>query len=237
MVFGVVWLLCRRQRQSAAWVGVPTTLIFLVGSTPLVDAIVAQAERPQAQAGLEHLPEADVVVVLGGYSSPSKNDPLGFTLNSSGSRLLTALELVRRGTAKALVLGGSGPLPDNAGEASSVLVQQWILGAGLGNFAVTNLGLCANTHDEAVRFKVLSAERGWQTVLLATSALHMPRSVATFTAQGIAVVPVACDFQVCGVPPTPGGFSPFPRQDRFRLFSVYLHEKIGWLAYRWRGWI
>lgn len=112
-----------------------------------------------------------------------------------------------------------------------------MLASGLTTMAVTNLGLCANTHDEAVRFKELSAQRGWRKVILVTSALHIPRSVAAFAAQGIAVVPVACDFQAYGVPPVEGDFSPFPRQSRFHQLALYLHEKIGWLAYRLRGWV
>ena len=94
-----------------------------------------------------------------------------------------------------------------------------------------------NTHDEALRFKELSAQRGWHKVILVTSALHVPRAVAVFAAQGIAVVPVACDFQTYGVPSTQGDFSPFPRQGRFYLLSLYLHEKIGWWVYRARGWV
>jgi uncharacterized SAM-binding protein YcdF (DUF218 family) len=212
-------------------------LIFLIGSTPLVDAMVARAERPQARTDSDRLAEADVVVALGGGYYLSENDMFGFALAAGGSRVLTALELVRRGKAQALVLGGSGPLPGKPGVAASSLVQGWVLASGMTTVAVTNLGLCANTHDEALRFKELSAQRGWRKVILVTSALHIPRSVAVFAAQGIAVVPVACDFQAYGVPSMRGDFSPFPRQIRFHQLALYLHEKFGWLAYRWRGWV
>ncbi len=47
---------------------------------------------------------------------------------------------------------------------------------------------------------------------------------------------MAADFQVVGVPKEMC-FSPFPRQGRFDLLSLYLHEKIGWVVYRTRGWI
>jgi uncharacterized SAM-binding protein YcdF (DUF218 family) len=237
MVLGVLWLIWRRQWRDAVWLGVPAVLIFLIGSTPLVDAMVARAERPQALADIDRLAEADVVVALGGGYYLSENDVLGFSLTGGGSRVLTALELVRRGKAKALVLGGSGPLTGKPGVVASALVQEWVLASGMTTVAVTNLGLCANTHDEALRFKELSTQQGWRKVILVTSALHMQRSVAVFAAQGIAVVPVACDFQAYGVPSVEGDFSPFPRQSRFHDLSLYLHEKIGWLVYRWRGWV
>jgi len=237
MVFGVFWLIWRRQWQGAVWLAVPAMLIFLIGSTPLVDAIVARAERPQARADMDRLAEADVVVALGGGYYLSEHDMLGFALDAGGSRVLTALELVRRGKARALVLGGSMPLTGKPGVVASSLVQEWVLASGLTTVAVTNLGLCANTHDEALRFKELSAQRGWRKVILVTSALHMPRSVAVFAAQGIAVAPVACDFQAHGVPSVQGDFSPFPRQFRFHHLALYLHEKIGWWVYRARGWV
>ena len=237
MVLGVLWLLRRRQWRSAVWLGIPAVLIFLIGSTPLVDAMVARAERPQALGDINRLAEADVVVALGGGYYLSENDMLGFSLAAGGSRVLTALELVRRGKAKALVLGGSVPLAGKPGVVAASLVQEWVLASGLTTVTVTNLGLCANTHDEALRFKELSAQRGWRKVILVTSALHVPRAVAAFAAQGITVVPVACDFQTYGVPSMRGGFSPFPRQNRFRILSFYLHEKIGWWVYRARGWV
>ena len=306
MLLGVIWLIWRRQWQGAVWLGVPAGLIFLIGSTPLVDAIVARAERPwvggledrgrrdgtqmtegggrstedrgrRTEEGISAIgndPQlstlnppvlrsstaeggqpsvlnppvlrsstaeggqpADVVVALGGGYYVSEHDMFGFALDAGGSRVLTALELVRRGKARALVLGGSVPLTGKPGVAASSLVQEWVLASGMTTVAVTNLGLCANTHDEALRFKELSAQRGWRKVILVTSALHIPRSVAVFAAQGIAVVPVACDFQAYGVPPVQGGFSPFPRQSRFHHLALYLHEKIGWWVYRAKGWV
>ncbi len=237
MVFGVFRLIWRRQWRAAIWLGLPAVLIFLIGSTPLVNAAAARAERPEVLANSDRLAAADVVVALGGGFYLSQNDRLGFSLSSAGSRVLTALDLVRRGKAKALVLGGSAPLAGKPGVVSASLVQQWVLASGMTTVAVTNLGLCANTHDEAVRFKELSAKRGWRKVILVTSALHMRRSVAVFAAQGIAVVPVACDFRACGVPSMQDDFSLFPRQSRFYLLSLYLHEKIGWWVYRARGWV
>ena len=100
---------------------------------------------------------------------------------------------------------------------------------------MTNLGICINTHDEAVAFRKLARSQGWSKVLLVTSALHLRRAVALFKQQGIEVTPVAADFQALGVPPDP--FSPFPREHRLFLMTLYLHEKIGWWVYRLRRWV
>ena len=115
-------------------------------------------------------------------------------------------------------------------------VQDWVVSWRVINAPVMNLGLCANTHDEALAFRKLKESHGWKKVILVTSALHMRRSVALFKKQGIDVEAVPADFESYGVARDPG-VSPFPRIGRFVLLSRYLHEKIGWWVYTWRGWI
>ena len=39
MTFGVVWLLWHRQWRSATWLGAPMRLLFLLGSTSLVEML------------------------------------------------------------------------------------------------------------------------------------------------------------------------------------------------------
>jgi len=249
----------------------PTVLLFIIGSTPLAEKLVASEESQWAGGAEEEKAESrkqkveitnqmtevggqttgadkseignrksettfDVVVALGGGQRVSHHDVLGFAMEDAGSRVLTAIELVRSGKARTLVLGGSGPLPGRRDVPSMCVVQDWVTSWGLVGGAVTNLGICINTHDEAVAFKKLAQGQGWLKVMLVTSALHMRRSVALFKKQGIEVTPVAADFQVLGVPQDLP-FSPFPREHRLFLMYLYMHEKIGWWVYRARGWV
>jgi uncharacterized SAM-binding protein YcdF (DUF218 family) len=244
MALSVIWLLLRRQWRSALWLGIPTVLLFLIGSTSVAESLVAAEERPWASvlrlpssvSRRTDAPAADAVVALGGGDRISQHDALGFAIYDGGSRLLTAIELVRSGRAKTLVLGGSWPLPSNPRLPSMSVVQAWVASWELASGGMTNLGICLTTHDEALAFKKLQESQGWRSALLVTSALHMRRSEALFKKQGIEVTPVAADFEVCGVPQEMP-FSPFPRQWRFYLFSLYMHEKIGWWVYRGRGWV
>jgi uncharacterized SAM-binding protein YcdF (DUF218 family) len=280
------WLMWRRQWQCALWIAWPAFLIFVLGSTPLAEGLVASAERPYLNASIArhlapwgqvksqqpatHNSHYDAVVFLGGGCCTSEFDVNGFALRDGASRLVTALELFRSGKTRHLVVGGCIPV---AGETNLVLsdrVMGWI--ASLQNvhaepsiptllssppeektrdeepkqldyppdsrpvvIPVFSLGLCHNTHDEAIAFRKLSDSNHWHTALLVTSALHMPRSTALFKMQGLDVIPVACDFQACGV--WPFAFSPFPRQARFELLRLYLHERIGWGIYKIRGWV
>ncbi|HZM01724.1 MAG TPA: YdcF family protein [Candidatus Saccharimonadales bacterium] len=207
-----------------------------MGSTSLTEKLISAEEQPYA--GQPHLPAlpADAVVALGGDEHLSHNDLLGFAMGEGGSRVLTAVELVRLGKARTLVLGGSSPIPGRPDAPSMGVLQDWVTSWGLTAGSVTNLGICINTHDEAVAFRALARRQGWLKVILVTSALHMRRSVALFKTQGIDVTPVAADFKAAGVsPPLP--LSPFPRERRLFLMTLYMHEKIGWWVYRARGWV
>ena len=263
MLLGVSWLLLRRQWRSAIWLGIPTVLLFLLGSTPLAETLVAaeemrwveKAETPNGEgltsgygeretnnidgkpgADINPTAPADAVIVLGGGERISKHDPLGFTLGDGASRLLSAIDLVRSNKAKTLVLGGSVPLASNPELLSMAVVQDWVTHWGLIRSSITNLGTCLTTHDEAVAFKKLKDGQGWTKVVLVTSALHLRRSEALFHKLGMNVIPVAADFEALGVS-SESGFSPFPRVHRLYLLSLYAHEKIGWWVYRARGWV
>ena len=66
-----------------------------------------------------------------------------------------------------------------------------------------------NTAEEARALDRMARAREWRSVLLVTSATHLPRSVATFRRlTGLTIIPVACDFQLppgrcSAVPPFP----------------------------------
>ena len=66
----------------------------------------------------------------------------------------------------------------------------------------------------------------------------MRRSEAVFKKTGLEVIPVGSDFtgisavesdsRIYNIIPGPGGFT---------ALGYYLHEQIGWLYYRMRGWL
>jgi uncharacterized SAM-binding protein YcdF (DUF218 family) len=238
MVLGVMALLLRRKWQGALSLMAPTLLLFLLGSTPLAEMLVGKAERPYAPGNVAALPQADAAVALGGTHRVSACDIYGFSVGQAEQRILAVAELVRLGKARTLVLGGSTQsISGKPGVPTMALIQRWLVSSGLTTANVTNLGICANTHEEALQFRRLQDAEGWQRVLLVTSALHMRRAEAVFRKQGINVTPVACDFQVYGVSGASGFYSPFPSQHRLDLLSLYFHEKIGWWVYKWRAWV
>ena len=74
-------------------------------------------------------------------------------------------------------------------------------------------------------------------MLLVTSANHMRRATATFRTVGIEVIPAPCNFMSSLSHAPTFGWPGVPRAGGFFKAATWLHEKIGWLEYRRRGWI
>ena len=228
-----------RSRQRAAAVGAALLLLFVqvIGGTRVPVWMVARLERPFAGMQPEALPVCDAIVLLGGCVEPSANEVGDLHLTTAGDRVAMALELVRLGKAPVLCLGGG-----TAGRATHLgveadLLKRAIEARHLAAGPVFSLGACADTHDEALRLRALAGPAGWKRLLLVTSAAHQRRALATFRHAGFEVVPVPCNFLTGlspeALPPQLG----VPSWSGFFLTSIWIHEQIGWLEYRRRGWL
>jgi uncharacterized SAM-binding protein YcdF (DUF218 family) len=102
---------------------------------------------------------------------------------------------------------------------------------------VVSFGACRNTHDEALRLRALALENGWRRFLLVTSASHQRRALATFRQQGLEVVAAPCNFLTTLSPEAEPPIFGIPTNLGFVFASTWLHEEIGWLEYRRRGWV
>lgn len=240
LTFVLAW---RRLWRFAAATGALAALLFLVGSTDLPGAMLRSLEREFAGVKIEQLPEADAVVLLGGGGQPSRYDVAGLHLTRAGDRLMMAVHLMRLGKAPVLVIGGGTGGLDGVMRNESDLVRDWITGWHLldlpGQTAseIVSLGHCLDTHDEAVKVRKLAEARGWRRVLLVTSASHMRRALATFRTADVSAVPVPCNFiTTVGTSPSKARFT-VPRYEGMEKIAIVMHEWIGWLEYRRRGWI
>lgn len=243
---GLLWMgllilviaLFRHRRVGAGFFALLLfTLITVCGSTDFPGWLLRGLERPWAGVKLEELPVCDAVVVLGGGSEPSRYEAGELHLTKAGDRIIMGLDLVRRGKAPVLALGGN--VTNFAGvkkvEAEIVkgLLESWRFPGG----EIVSLGENSNTRDEGIKVRDLAAARGWKRVLLVTSASHMSRALAVFQAAGVDAVPVPCNFMT-SVSTAPVDFTlTVPHWAGFEKISIWTHETAGWWIYRSRGWI
>ena len=231
---GIVWIfliiICaihiyKHQSRWAVVHGCMILFLFLTGATSLPQQLLKTLESPYYETSFDPDKKYDAVIVLGGYASKENEGITGIDVNNPFDRILTGIELVKKGKANRLFVGGGGAEIDE--------IKKWILKWDLTNASVGDLGDCGNTYGESQVVKKLMDDNDWREVLLVTSAWHMPRAEAVFISSGVKVVPVACDFKS-----KPAGYKNFiPTSGQLTNMQRYLQEKIGWIYYRLKGWI
>jgi uncharacterized SAM-binding protein YcdF (DUF218 family) len=92
-----------------------------------------------------------------------------------------------------------------------------------------------NTRENAINAARIVGERGWRTGLIVTSAVHMPRAVATFRRAGLDFLPAVTDIRA--VPPF--YHSPLdllPDAEALAASTLAIKEWLGLIVYRYRSW-
>lgn len=230
------WFWLRRQQQAKAARHCLILWLFLTASSCLSvgNRVLATLENPWRDIAnrWHELPTADAIVCLGGGVEPSRQELIGLNMQENSDRPTTAIELLRQGKAPRLVIGGGG----HKGQiAEAEAVKAWIDRWQLTKAEVTSLGVCVDTHDEAVKVAALAKAGNWKRILLVTSASHMKRASAVFIkSTGIEVLPVPCAFQT---KLWPSEWVHLPEATEFHDFSNWFHETVGWFVYRRRCWI
>ena len=211
--------------------------VLWVASTPIfADHLGLTLERRYPPVAVEATPTADAIVVLGGGVEGPAPPRLTLDLSDAADRVLHAARLYRAGKAPVVVVSG-GVIPwlgSDIPEARSMqtLLEEW----GVPGASILAEGASRNTYENAVFTRQLLADQGLHRVLLVTSAMHMPRALATFTSAGIDAVPAATDFTVTYRDHrTVIDFLPDARALSHTTDAI--KEYIGYAYYRWKGWI
>ncbi len=204
--------------------------LLVLGATAVVSLWLAVAFTPLTQwmgEGLvrrDPLGKADAVFVL---ASALQAD--GELTTSAMSRLLSGLSLLGEGWAPRLVLSELPPPASQYAEAARKLMDS----LGLSH-EILQVGPVRNTHDEAVAVGALVRDRGFERILVVTSPSHSRRASRALETEGVKVisapsVETAFDYENLRVA--------FRGDDRLRAFGPIIHEQVGLLYYRYKGWI
>ncbi len=224
-------LLLRRRRAAPWLVGAAVVVLYAFSLDPVAQALVRYAE---SGARRTYRPDRvyDAVVVLGGYSEPGASRRQGALEFDEGvDRLLAGWELVRDGHARFVLLSG-GNVDARPGDVAE---SEWA-GAKLRAWGVPADRIVVeprsrNTRENAVESARIVRERGWGTLLLVTSAFHMPRALATFRAVGLDPDTLPVDWKADDA----RGLRWLPGAGALRRSTETLRELAGRVVYRWMG--
>ena len=233
----------RRRLQTALLLG--ALVILLLGSNRLVAFSLARSLEWR-YLPLESIPQADAIVLLGGGTEAVQYPRPMVEVNGAGDRVLYAGYLYKQGKAPNILLSGgvitwySGRMTTPAEDMKQILTLMEVPES-----AMWLQPKSQNTYEDALYSSQMLKEKGIKRILLVTSAMHMPRSVALFEHQGIEVIPAPTDYGV-----TEAGWNNFlsldplsllvnltPNTSSLSLTTNILKEYIGMFVYHLRGWL
>ncbi|OWT70118.1 MULTISPECIES: YdcF family protein [unclassified Achromobacter] len=215
-VVGLAWAL--------AW-SLPVTSLWLGGAL----------ERQYPYRIPAELPMADAIVVLGGNTANSRpNWFLPFDRDTAVTRLQTATQLYLAGRAPKIVLSG-GALSGDVSEAQGM--AHALRQAGIPERALILENFSRTTYENATLTEDELRDHHLGTVLLVTSALHMPRAMAAFRKQGVTAIAAPSLPQIVVPTTQPPMDLWLPDMRTFEASRSIIKEYSGLFVYWLRGWV
>lgn len=217
------------RRRWPVWLAL---CLFWLGSTPwMSDHLLRWCEANAVRVAASSMPRAQAIVVLseGRTLAPGTT---GTSEWNDGDRFWGGIELYRAGKAPWLVFtGGWIPWQPELAPEGEVL-KVWARSQGIPDSAIQVTGTATNTAEEAAAvaalFPKLASVGGTRprTILLVTSAFHMPRAQRLFQQAGLQVLPYPVDFKV-SAGESFNAMKLLPSADAWRLTEMAWRELLG----------
>jgi uncharacterized SAM-binding protein YcdF (DUF218 family) len=209
LVAVVAALLIRRRGWSRRF---GAALLVLLAASYFVLSLPYMADRlsaPLIQFGplseVDHGKEISAIVVLSG--------------DSQHARVVETLRLATLLATQPIIVSG----PDEIRDA--------ILEGGISPSRIVMETASETTHGQAVNVGQLVRSKGLGRIALIASAVHMPRALAAFRAEGIdAVASASATRPIAALPRF------WPAYSALQLSRDSIYEYIALVYYRWRGW-
>ena len=238
-----LWWLWRRKIRWAASSAITALLILFVSSNAWVTIHLEQSLEWR-HLPPEPMPTAEAIVVLGGSTRPADFPRPWVDVMEAGDRVLHGAQLYKAGKAPKLILSG-GRIPwKEGGPPESDDMAKIAMALGVPKVDIIEEPSSLNTYQNAVNVKAILEREGINQILLVTSALHMPRSLAIFKKQGIAAIAAPTDFLVSErtISEISGSrqailLSLLPDASNLADVTRVLKEYLGLVVYRLRGWL
>ncbi len=224
----LVWILLaslRPGRLARASIALAALGLWALSTPAVSGRLLDAAQAATPHRSIAETPQADAILVLGGglrTASVAARDDLG----GAADRMLHAARLHRAGRAPLVLLSGGPPTARSEAEAMAALLEEW----GVPREAM-RLESRSRTTRENCRFSAeIAAREGLRTLLLVTSALHMPRALEACRAEGLRVEPAATDF---GALRGRGLGRLMPSAEALGVSREVIRERLSTWVYRW----
>lgn len=211
--------------------------LFLFASNPIISSyLVKQLEQQYPQKNPSNIPNADVIVVLGGSLRPPKPPRLSSQFTHSSDRFWYAMQLYKMGKAKKILLTGGNVFPDPEIKPEAFYIKQILVDLGIPKTAILLEEFSKTTEENAHFSKALFDQHGFKHILLITSAMHMPRAIKLFESTNITITPCSSDVYIAASN-KPNIFNWIPSASAFAMTTLAAHEYYGKWYYQLKNWL
>ena len=235
-------LLWKRPRVAAFCIALGLFVLLFSSNAWISRLMVYSLELQNIPSG--ELPTAQAIVVLGGATRSAYEPRKTVDLSEAGDRVLYAAQLYREEKAPLIVVSGGRIDWQGGGTPESEDIAKLLRFMGVAAKDILQDPDSLNTYENAVNVKKILLERNIDRILLVTSAMHMPRSLAIFKLQKIDAIAAPTDFlvtkgEIQQLASTPKGaiLNLLPDSKNLENFTSALKEYIGMVVYRLRGWV
>ncbi len=175
--------------------GIAGCFILFVAAMPITgNTLMKYLESGQTLQSPMDIPDADAVVVLSGMLRRIPTEEgIRMEWGEAADRIFAGINVMKEDKAPVLILT-KGLMPWNRGVAEGDFLAEEAIKAGIPNTQILLTDIVVNTEEEAKAVKSLMAHPQ-PSIILITSAFHMPRAMHIFEAKGFTVIPYAVDFR------------------------------------------
>ncbi len=211
LLIGALLFLLYKRRMVALFLLFFITAWMWLWSTPMwSNFLCGKLESQYPWQPAEAYPVADAIVVLGGGIRGDAGPKLpSLDLNAAADRELFASRLYHAGRSKVIVVSG-GVDPISGTGLAGLAMKQFLVMLGVPAEAIRVEGRSKNTVENAIEVmrmmglmkdkQVISDSGDVKSILLVTSAQHMPRAFSLFARTGLRIIPAPADFEVVTAP-------------------------------------
>ena len=223
------WILPRSKMASL--LKVVSFSVLIITSNPMAARWLVQSlEKQYPQRAFSEINTHDAILVLGGGLRLPITPALNTQIGAGSDRYWHAARLYRAGKANTIIVSGGNVFaqPGYQGEAyyAARLLQSW----GVPKAAIIAESSSRNTAQNISASTEFLKTNAIASVLLVTSAYHMPRALSAFNQLPIRVTPASADILIRDI------FSPpimdwIPSASALGLTTLAVHEYYGvWFA-------
>jgi uncharacterized SAM-binding protein YcdF (DUF218 family) len=239
MLTGLGVLNLWRRRAEPRWrlvlVTAPVVLLILVSTRAVVYFALGSLEWSYQESYVRPA-GAEAIVVLSGYvRPPTRTCPQARLGEDTLNRCLHAAELYFQKPRCLVVLSGGRMEADKLGPTLAEAMADFLARYGVAREDLLRETRSRSTYENAAETWKLLEPRGIRRIVLVTDAMHLRRAEGCFRTQGFEVIASGCDYRASEFEWSPASF--LPSVGAVRDMQRVLHEWVGIVYYRVRGWI